>query len=195
MLCLESTNSELASCFIPFTLITIKILKFFQFNYLGFLDLIFIVHLHCKNFPQVSLLFQNVLNGLGLSSLRFMIFALKYNSCTLFLMGKTIVKGATQVSGHSLNLHFCMFERWQGSIHYIMTHSKCNHSWSLELVFNWTWFGLDLHYFFGVVHNLHRYYEYCIFWLDLLFTNTPLIYYKLNIIYRCIKYNTNCHSC
>jgi hypothetical protein len=28
-------------------------------------------------------------------------------------MNKNIVKGATQVSGHSLKLHFCMFERSQ----------------------------------------------------------------------------------
>jgi len=28
-------------------------------------------------------------------------------------MGKNIVKGATQVSGHSLKLHFCMFEKSQ----------------------------------------------------------------------------------
>jgi hypothetical protein len=30
------------------------------------------------------------------------------------LMGKIIVKGATQVNGHSLKLHFCMFEKSQG---------------------------------------------------------------------------------
>jgi hypothetical protein len=30
------------------------------------------------------------------------------------LMGKIRVKGATQVSGHSLKLHFCMFGRSQG---------------------------------------------------------------------------------
>jgi hypothetical protein len=29
-------------------------------------------------------------------------------------MGKIIIKGATQMSGHSLKLHFCMFERSQG---------------------------------------------------------------------------------
>jgi len=29
-------------------------------------------------------------------------------------MGKIIVKGATQVNGHSLKLHFCMFEKSQG---------------------------------------------------------------------------------
>jgi len=29
-------------------------------------------------------------------------------------MGKIAVKGATQVSGHSLKLHFCMFEKSQG---------------------------------------------------------------------------------
>jgi hypothetical protein len=28
--------------------------------------------------------------------------------------GKMIIKGATQVSGHSLKLHFYMFERLQG---------------------------------------------------------------------------------
>jgi hypothetical protein len=28
-------------------------------------------------------------------------------------MGKNIVIGATQMSGHSLKLHFCMFERSQ----------------------------------------------------------------------------------
>jgi hypothetical protein len=28
--------------------------------------------------------------------------------------GRIIVKGATQVDGHSLKLHFCMFERSQG---------------------------------------------------------------------------------
>jgi hypothetical protein len=27
--------------------------------------------------------------------------------------GKNIIKGATQASGHSLKLHFCMFERSQ----------------------------------------------------------------------------------
>jgi hypothetical protein len=32
----------------------------------------------------------------------------------LFLMvGKNIIKGATQVSGHFLELHFCMFEKSQ----------------------------------------------------------------------------------
>jgi hypothetical protein len=29
-------------------------------------------------------------------------------------MGKIIVKRVTQVNGHSLKLHFCMFERSQG---------------------------------------------------------------------------------
>ncbi len=29
-------------------------------------------------------------------------------------MGKIIVKRTTQVSGHSLKLHFCMFEKSQG---------------------------------------------------------------------------------
>jgi hypothetical protein len=29
-------------------------------------------------------------------------------------MGKITIKGATQISGHSLKLHFCMFERSQG---------------------------------------------------------------------------------
>jgi hypothetical protein len=34
--------------------------------------------------------------------------SLKHVTC------KNIVEGATQVSGHSLKLHFCMFERSQG---------------------------------------------------------------------------------
>jgi len=29
------------------------------------------------------------------------------------MLGKNIIKGATQVSGHSLKLHYCMFERSQ----------------------------------------------------------------------------------
>jgi hypothetical protein len=29
-------------------------------------------------------------------------------------MGKNTIKEATQVSGHSLKLHFCMFERYEG---------------------------------------------------------------------------------
>jgi len=48
-------------------------------------------------------------------------------SCTKILiehhpfMGKIIIKGAIQVSGHSLKLHFCMFERSQ------MKHNNLNY--------------------------------------------------------------------
>ncbi len=54
-------------------------------------------------------------------------------SCTKILikhhlfMGKITIKGAIQVSGHSLKLHFCMFERSQ------MKHNS-----------------LDYHNFFGI---------------------------------------------
>jgi hypothetical protein len=34
--------------------------------------------------------------------------------CSLKHVSKNIVKGATQLSGHSLKLHFGMFERSQG---------------------------------------------------------------------------------
>jgi hypothetical protein len=40
------------------------------------------------------------------------------------LLGKIIVKGATQMSGHSLKLHFCMFERLEGKHNSLDCH-KC----------------------------------------------------------------------
>jgi hypothetical protein len=39
-------------------------------------------------------------------------------------MYKNIVKGDTQVSGHSLKLHFCMFERSQGKHNSLNCHKK-----------------------------------------------------------------------
>jgi len=38
-------------------------------------------------------------------------------------MDKIIVKGATQKSGHSLKLHFCMFERSQGKHNNLNCHN------------------------------------------------------------------------
>jgi len=38
-------------------------------------------------------------------------------------MGKIIVNGTTQVSGHSLKLHFCMFERSQGKHNSLDCHN------------------------------------------------------------------------
>jgi hypothetical protein len=38
-------------------------------------------------------------------------------------MGKIIVKGATQVNGHSLKLHFCMFEKSQGKHNSLDCHN------------------------------------------------------------------------
>jgi 2-iminoacetate synthase ThiH len=39
-------------------------------------------------------------------------------------MGKSIIKRATQVSGHSLKLHFCMFEKSQGRHNSLDCHKK-----------------------------------------------------------------------
>jgi hypothetical protein len=38
-------------------------------------------------------------------------------------MGKITVKGTTQMSGHSLKLHICMFERSQGKHHSLDCHN------------------------------------------------------------------------
>ncbi len=38
----------------------------------------------------------------------------KYRKSNLMTKGKIIIKETTQVSGHSLKLHICMFERSQG---------------------------------------------------------------------------------
>jgi hypothetical protein len=42
------------------------------------------------------------------------IIGIKVKNIYILYLGKNIVKGATQVSGHSLKLHFCMFEKSQG---------------------------------------------------------------------------------
>jgi hypothetical protein len=36
--------------------------------------------------------------------------------------GKIIIKGATQVDGHSLKIHFCTFERSQGKYNSLDCH-------------------------------------------------------------------------
>jgi hypothetical protein len=38
-------------------------------------------------------------------------------------MGKIIIKGATQVNGHSLKLHFFMFEKSQGKHNSLDCHN------------------------------------------------------------------------
>jgi hypothetical protein len=38
--------------------------------------------------------------------------------------GKITMKGATQVNGHSLKLHFCMFERSQGKYNSLDCHKN-----------------------------------------------------------------------
>jgi len=45
-------------------------------------------------------------------------------------MGKNTVKGATQVSGHSLKQHFCMFEIWQ------MKHNSLDYNIFLGIFFS-----------------------------------------------------------
>jgi len=50
-------------------------------------------------------------------------------------MDKIKVKGGTQVSGHFLKLHFCMFERSQGK------HNSLNY-----------------HYFFGIFYINYKVY-------------------------------------
>jgi hypothetical protein len=39
------------------------------------------------------------------------------------IKGKIIVKGATQVNGYSLKLHFCMFKRSQGKHNSLDCHN------------------------------------------------------------------------
>jgi len=41
----------------------------------------------------------------------------------LMIKGKIIVKGATQVNGYSLKLHFCMFKRSQGKHNSLDCHN------------------------------------------------------------------------
>jgi hypothetical protein len=54
----------------------------------------------------------------------FNIFHKKGYMCLYFQMhmSKIIVKGATQVIGHSLKLQFCMFERSQGKHNSVDCH-------------------------------------------------------------------------
>jgi hypothetical protein len=45
--------------------------------------------------------------------------------CHLWLnLGKDLVKGAAQVRGHSLKLHFCMFEKSQENHNNLDCHEK-----------------------------------------------------------------------
>jgi hypothetical protein len=46
-------------------------------------------------------------------------------------MGKNMVKGATQVSGHFLKLHFCMFERSQMKHNNLDCHNFLGNIFSL----------------------------------------------------------------
>jgi len=41
------------------------------------------------------------------------IIGIKVKNIYILYLGKNMVKGTTQVSGHSLKLHFCMFEKSQ----------------------------------------------------------------------------------
>jgi hypothetical protein len=50
-----------------------------------------------------------------------------YNSLKKNKMGKIIIKGATQASGHSLKLYFCMFEKSQRKHNNLDCHNSfCN---------------------------------------------------------------------
>jgi hypothetical protein len=55
-------------------------------------------------------------------------------------MGKITIKGATQVSGHSLKLHFSMFERSQGKHNSLDCHKRI---WNINCKF----------YMFKVLHK------------------------------------------
>jgi hypothetical protein len=51
--------------------------------------------------------------------------------------GKNTINGATQVSGHSLKLHFCMFERSQ------VKHNSLDCHNFFPLIAKFTWSKLD----------------------------------------------------
>jgi len=53
------------------------------------------------------------------------------------LLGKNIVKGATQVSGHSFNLHFCMFERSQVKHNSLNCHNELLECFQLIVKFTY----------------------------------------------------------
>jgi hypothetical protein len=61
-------------------------------------------------------------------------------------MGKIIIKGATQVSGHSLKFYFCMFEKSQTKQNSLDCHNNFLEYFSL--IANFTFSKLDINKFF-----------------------------------------------